>query len=175
MTETSITVGTLLPATGPLAETGRAIGAVLAAYFAEINEQGGVHDRRLQIKTAEPAETAPGTAAGVERLLIPAWDAVPEPDAQRPASDDDVLLLRAVAVSRRLLARCGEHQLFAIFRFLGEVHQDETLFTKAAQAEIGHIPARFGGKGPTRLDKRVTGRSDRLVDLGSPHMHLFQE
>ncbi|HSB73900.1 MAG TPA: ABC transporter substrate-binding protein [Candidatus Methylomirabilis sp.] len=69
VTETSITVGTLLPATGSLAETGRAIGAVLAAYFAEINDQGGVHNRRLQLKTAEPAETAPGIAASVDRFL----------------------------------------------------------------------------------------------------------
>ena len=69
VTETSIIVGTLLPAAGPLAETGRAIGAVLAAYFAEINEQGGVHNRRLQLKAAEPSGTAPGTAASVERFL----------------------------------------------------------------------------------------------------------
>jgi hypothetical protein len=64
VTETSITVGTLLPSAGPLAETGRALSAVLAAYFAEINDQGGVHKRRLHLEAAEPDETAAGTAAG---------------------------------------------------------------------------------------------------------------
>lgn len=69
VTKTSITVGTLLPAAGPLAETGRAVAAVLAAYFAEVNDQGGVHDRRLHVKAAEPAEGAAGTAVGAERFL----------------------------------------------------------------------------------------------------------
>jgi len=69
VTETSITVGTLLPAAGPLAETGRAIGAVLAAYFAEINDRGGIYGRRIRLAMAEPAETAPTARGSLERLL----------------------------------------------------------------------------------------------------------
>ncbi len=40
--EDSIKVGTVVPSSGPLAETGAAMRDVLAAYFAEVNSRGGV-------------------------------------------------------------------------------------------------------------------------------------
>ena len=59
VTDTTITVGTLLPASGPMAETGQAMRDMLSAYFADLNQQGGIYHRRLELKIAatEQAQT----------------------------------------------------------------------------------------------------------------------
>ncbi|HYH84730.1 MAG TPA: hypothetical protein VEX60_04555 [Pyrinomonadaceae bacterium] len=51
LTESSIKVGALLPAKGALADTGAAMKDVLAAYFAEFNERGGVYNRKSKVFT----------------------------------------------------------------------------------------------------------------------------
>ncbi|MFN7943900.1 MAG: ABC transporter substrate-binding protein [Blastocatellia bacterium] len=53
-----IRIGTILPATGPQAEIGRAMKDVLAACFAEINAQGGVYQRRLELRVIETTDAA---------------------------------------------------------------------------------------------------------------------
>lgn len=60
----AITVGALLPREGPLADAGAALQATLAAYFAEVNEAGGVYHRRLELRVLEAESTGrtPGTA-----------------------------------------------------------------------------------------------------------------
>lgn len=69
ITEDSIKVGTLLPAAGPLAETGAAMRDVLAAYFEEVNARGGVYNRKLTLRSAESGATPAETAAGVRALI----------------------------------------------------------------------------------------------------------
>jgi ABC-type branched-subunit amino acid transport system substrate-binding protein len=46
---TTVRVGTLLPAGGPLGEIGDVIRDVLEAYFDEVNKTGGVYGRRLEL------------------------------------------------------------------------------------------------------------------------------
>lgn len=58
ITDHSITVGTLLPTSGAMAETGQAMRDVLTAYFTELNQQGGLYHRRIEMKVAT-AEQAP--------------------------------------------------------------------------------------------------------------------
>lgn len=55
VSDTSIRVATVVPAGGPLAETGRAIRAALEAYFADLNADGGVYGRRFELVTHELA------------------------------------------------------------------------------------------------------------------------
>lgn len=69
LSDASIRVGLLVPARGALAEMGGAIKAVVAAYFEEINAQGGIYNRRIELKLAETGDTAAATAANVERLI----------------------------------------------------------------------------------------------------------
>jgi ABC-type branched-subunit amino acid transport system substrate-binding protein len=64
--DTSITVGTILPPRGPMAETGRAMKAVMSAYFNEVNQQGGIYNRRINFQSAESAQTPEATAADVK-------------------------------------------------------------------------------------------------------------
>jgi ABC-type branched-subunit amino acid transport system substrate-binding protein len=69
VTETSITVGMIVPSKGPLAETGQAVRAATAAYFADLNRRGGLYNRRVELKVAETGDAPAETAANLERLL----------------------------------------------------------------------------------------------------------
>lgn len=69
LTETGLTVGTVVPARGELAGTGQAIKAVLAAFFEEVNSQGGIYGRKLDLKVVETGDAPADTAANVRRLV----------------------------------------------------------------------------------------------------------
>jgi ABC-type branched-subunit amino acid transport system substrate-binding protein len=56
--EATVRVATLLPDSGPAAETGAAIRAMLRAYVGDLNERGGVHGRRLELVTANSLQQA---------------------------------------------------------------------------------------------------------------------
>ena len=53
ISENQVTIGTTLPASGPLAEMGQAVKDVVNAYFAEVNLQGGIYNRRLELKVSD--------------------------------------------------------------------------------------------------------------------------
>jgi len=65
LTDTTITVGTILPKDGALAETGAAMKDVLTAYFANINDKGGIYNRRIELQTIDAGSDAKATAANV--------------------------------------------------------------------------------------------------------------
>ncbi|HEV2882623.1 MAG TPA: ABC transporter substrate-binding protein [Pyrinomonadaceae bacterium] len=69
VTETSIRIGMLVPAKGALAEMGQAIKSIIAAYFEEVNSQGGIYNRKIELKFAETGDTAAATSANVSRLI----------------------------------------------------------------------------------------------------------
>src|SRR5215212_8205003 len=68
ISEQKIVIGTAIPNTGPLAESGQAVRDVLAAAFAETNSQGGVYNRQLELKSVA-GETKNVTRADLERLI----------------------------------------------------------------------------------------------------------
>jgi len=69
LTETSIKVGTIVPQQGALAENGAAINDVLTAYFANVNDKGGIYNRRIELQTAETGPDAASTAANARSLI----------------------------------------------------------------------------------------------------------
>jgi ABC-type branched-subunit amino acid transport system substrate-binding protein len=69
ISEGKIVIGTVVPSKGPLAETGQAIRAVTAAFFDELNSEGGIYSRRFELKFAETADTPAATRANFEGLL----------------------------------------------------------------------------------------------------------
>jgi ABC-type branched-subunit amino acid transport system substrate-binding protein len=69
LTESTITIGTILPAHGALAETGAAMKDVLTAYFANVNDKGGIYNRRIELKTIEAGVDAATTAANAKALV----------------------------------------------------------------------------------------------------------
>ncbi|HEX7317705.1 MAG TPA: ABC transporter substrate-binding protein [Pyrinomonadaceae bacterium] len=68
LSDSAVRVGTLLPATGPLAATGAAMRDVLAAYFQEVNAGGGVFGRRVELQFAETGAAPAATAANARKL-----------------------------------------------------------------------------------------------------------
>ena len=69
LSETTITVGTILPKQGALAETGAAMKDVLTAYFANINDNGGIYNRRIELQTIDAGADAATTAANVRKSI----------------------------------------------------------------------------------------------------------
>ncbi|HET8781642.1 MAG TPA: ABC transporter substrate-binding protein, partial [Pyrinomonadaceae bacterium] len=69
LTETTITVGTILPKSGGLAETGAAMKDVLTAYFADVNEKGGIYNRRIELQTIDAGPDAATTATNARESI----------------------------------------------------------------------------------------------------------
>jgi ABC-type branched-subunit amino acid transport system substrate-binding protein len=66
LSDDSITVGTILPSTGALAETGAAMRDVLTAYFNDVNSRGGIYNRKIELRVAEMGADAAATVANVK-------------------------------------------------------------------------------------------------------------
>ncbi|HKP83212.1 MAG TPA: ABC transporter substrate-binding protein [Pyrinomonadaceae bacterium] len=69
LTETTITVGTILPKDGALAEMGAAMKDVLTAYFANVNDKGGIYNRRIELQTIDAGTDAAATAANARKHI----------------------------------------------------------------------------------------------------------
>ncbi|MCH7300550.1 MULTISPECIES: ABC transporter substrate-binding protein [Pseudomonas] len=62
-------LGTLLPASGPLAEAGHVVRAVLEDGLAQLNQQGGVHGRRLELVVLDPGSDPNSAEQALRQLL----------------------------------------------------------------------------------------------------------
>jgi ABC-type branched-subunit amino acid transport system substrate-binding protein len=69
VSDNSIIIGTLVPAKGDLTGIGQAIKAVLTAFFTEVNSQGGIYNRKIELKFVETADTPVATTAQVRRFV----------------------------------------------------------------------------------------------------------
>jgi ABC-type branched-subunit amino acid transport system substrate-binding protein len=67
--EKSIRIGTLLPAGGQTAAIGQAMSEIMAAYFEEINSNGGIYNRKLRLIAAPFDTTGPSALADAARLM----------------------------------------------------------------------------------------------------------
>ena len=69
LTETTIKVGTILPKDGALADIGAAMKDVLTAYFANVNDKGGIYNRRIELQTIDTGADAATTATNVKKSI----------------------------------------------------------------------------------------------------------
>ena len=67
--ENRVVIGTAIPVKGTLGEMGQAVKAVTTAYFTELNTQGGIYNRRIELRFIETGDTPAATRANLERLL----------------------------------------------------------------------------------------------------------
>jgi len=67
LSDTAINVGCLLPDAGRQGEIGQAMRSVLSSYFAEVNAQGGIYGRRIEVRFGEAADK--DARAQAERFL----------------------------------------------------------------------------------------------------------
>ena len=68
LTETNITVGLVLPSGGGLAEVGAAMKDVVAAYFDNINNRGGIFSRKIELKVADAAAGGAATSTAAQNF-----------------------------------------------------------------------------------------------------------
>ena len=69
ISENKIVIGTLVPATGSLADLGQTIVAVTNAVFDDLNSQNGIYGRKLELQVIETGDTPTATRAKLEARL----------------------------------------------------------------------------------------------------------
>ena len=69
VTDNKIVIGTLVPSSGYLVEMGQAVTAATNAAFAEVNSQGGIFGRKLELQVIEAPEGPTTTRAKLEPVL----------------------------------------------------------------------------------------------------------
>ena len=69
ISDAEILVATVLPTTGPRAEEGRSVKALLDAYFEEANKQGGIYGRKFRLISFDPGTAESGSREHIERLI----------------------------------------------------------------------------------------------------------
>jgi ABC-type branched-subunit amino acid transport system substrate-binding protein len=69
VTDNKIVIGTLVPSAGYLVEMGQAVTAATKAVFAEVNSQGGIFGRQLELQVIEAPEGATATRVKLEPVL----------------------------------------------------------------------------------------------------------
>lgn len=69
VTKKEILIGQSIPLTGPLGELGKDASTAAKAYFDFINEQGGVHGRKIRLITLDDAYNTEKCIANVKHLI----------------------------------------------------------------------------------------------------------
>lgn len=69
LSDETIKVGAALPMTGPLARVGEDVKQALQAYFADINQQGGIYGRKFEFVVADSRGDAAGTMEATRQLV----------------------------------------------------------------------------------------------------------
>lgn len=69
ISDTTVRVGTVLPLKGALAEIGAAMRDVLSAFFDDVNNKGGIYNRRVELQLTESGGDAAQTAESARKLV----------------------------------------------------------------------------------------------------------
>jgi ABC-type branched-subunit amino acid transport system substrate-binding protein len=69
LSDSTIRIGTVLPRNGTSGEVGHAIKSTLTAYFDELNKQGGIYNRRIELSVVELGKSPSESAANVEKFI----------------------------------------------------------------------------------------------------------
>ena len=68
VTDAEIKIGQTMPYSGPASACG-AIGKAEAAYFAMLNEQGGINGRKIKFLTLDDGYSPPKTVEQIRKLV----------------------------------------------------------------------------------------------------------
>ncbi len=119
LTDTTITVGTLVPGEGPGAPAGTAVRGILEAYFGSVNEDGGIYGRRVQL-VARTLPPDPAAALALAREWLEAQPAFALVSPFAPGLDPAV----QEAASKEGVPVVGPLGLFAV----GDFHLRKNVF-----------------------------------------------
>ena len=187
----SIRIGTLLPLTGRLQLLGESLRALWTAYFAALNERGGIHGRRLELvvealpdDTAQAAQRARAllaqgrifavlapVSAGIEQALSEAASAaqVPVigpltlfPEDARSSNANVFHLLPGVLELAQVLARHGQRELHLEQKPVVLWHPD-TADGRATAAALEEAMRKTGWLAPQALPFLPRGASHEAL------------
>jgi ABC-type branched-subunit amino acid transport system substrate-binding protein len=65
----ALRIGTIIPGEGPAREAGIATKTALEAYFAEVNEQGGIYSRKIDLRVLDVKSGSVTVSTQVERFV----------------------------------------------------------------------------------------------------------
>ena len=134
VSDTEIKIGNTMPYSGP-ASAYAVIGKAEAAYFAMINDQGGVNGRKINFITRDDGYSPPKTVEVVRKLV----------------EQDQVLLL---------FSTLGTAPNLAIRDYINENKVPHLLVSSGAEAwnDPKHFPWSMGYQPSYRLEGRIYGR-----------------
>lgn len=69
VTAASLRAATVVPAHGPLAESGASAAELMRVYFEELNQQGGIYGRKIELEVIQAGDTPAETAVAVEEFV----------------------------------------------------------------------------------------------------------
>jgi ABC-type branched-subunit amino acid transport system substrate-binding protein len=137
LSATSIRLGTVIPDAGPMAAPGENIAALLRAYFDELNQQGGIYDRKIELQVLRvhgaPSSINSQIDEFVNNKQIFALVGVLAPGAEREV--DDALEQAEVPVIDAFAAEREEDHLAKsrVYHVLSGLPQQARVLVKYAQ------------------------------------------
>jgi ABC-type branched-subunit amino acid transport system substrate-binding protein len=143
-----IKVGAALPLSGQLAKAGEDIKLALEAYFKEINSQGGIYNRRVELVVDDSKGDAAGTLEATRRLIerqgVFALVASFEPQESNAVNEfleqNQVPLIGPVTLSPRLPAVPNRYVFYFLPSF-GDQSRALVDFIAAKTAQADNRPA----------------------------------
>ena len=161
----SLRIGTVLPSRGPLAPSAEAVRAALLAFFEKINREGGIHQRRIELRTAKDLAAAKEelSARPVFALVSPF---VSEEEAAFEALIDETKL-PAVGPFTANSQRKGGRSGLVFHVFPGITDQAVVLVDFAARAaKAAGWRAAIVGSGASPFHEAAEAASRRCAKLG---------
>ena len=144
VSDEAIKIGAALPMTGPLAAVGEDVKAALAAYFKEINSQGGIYGRRFELvvedSRGEPGQTLEATRRLVERdgvyALVASFERGDSDSTNEFLRRTEVPLIGPVTLSPRVAAVPNPYVFYLLPSFRDQARSlADFVATKFAQAK----------------------------------------
>ena len=126
LSEDKIRIATILPKSGPSADAAKAMRDIMAAYANDINENGGIHNRRIEFTVLEPEQLS---AARDYFAIVGSFIAGFEKDVVAMTQKDEIPLVGPVTLFPHLSDPLNRY-LFYVFSGLNE--QARTLADFAA-------------------------------------------
>jgi len=136
--EAVIRVATIVPAAGPLAPLGRSFAALLRAYLSELNQQGGIYGRTIELQIMEAAGPPDRMVAQAQNFLrenrIFAVVGILAPEAEKELTElmekEGVPVVSAIAAS----TPSGGPWQSKTFYVLSGLEQQSSVLVKFAQS-----------------------------------------
>jgi ABC-type branched-subunit amino acid transport system substrate-binding protein len=184
--DATIRVGTLVPASGPLAASGRAAREALRAFFADINGHGGIYGRAVELISAEiPGGPAEDRAAATRRFLDEAQPfaltgVLLDGDASAVAvaiEDRGVPLIGAVALPAGPRSP-SPHNVFRLYAGLAEQAEVLASFAAERQGAGRTVVLRQADPDQREAARRIASRlgdvDDVELDDGAPPPRVLE-